>query len=547
MGRYVGTGAAQVNACIQYSPTTCYQIDTHEYAYDGNSCFQNRVIIDTPGSYTFTVPAGVSCIRAIAVGGGGKSYINCTGCCGTAGGGGGYAEAWNTIAPGCTVTIVVGRQQQDTTIAYVCTGGTTKTLTGGGAVGPAGGSASGGDWNSTGGQGGINCNYCGGLSHYCGSCIYQYTTTCCGYCVVWSGISSRQIDPNHTGNDCCNGRYAGGGSAGSWIWSTGGQGQGAHNAVPVFSLGYGPSAGGGGGIGVIARNPIRSSWCTCTCHKNGYNGTAGGNQWRNINYPAAAGGGGGTMWQCCLFCDCQTWEGTCQQGRYRNGPGGWGAPVNNEGRENIEYWGYRTAPNGHGYPYHISNQQGPSPQCYKWHDIHNMQGAGATGRSMMAVCWPNTDFMNAVLDCMPDNAGEGSGTGGFVYSCCDLTWIFPNCCLGGVDACGTVNWPLLCCLGTSGKVCCADKMQSALFPYIISCAGTLGGSGGTGICHIASKAGKGGGAGVNRSYILCVCWGGSYNLCNGSGPALAFPPCDLDWRVSTAGTGMAILYWKDAS
>jgi hypothetical protein len=25
---------------------------------------------------------------------------------------------------------------------------------------------------------------------------------------------------------------------------------------------------------------------------------------------------------------------------------------------------------------------------------------------------------------------------------------------------------------------------------------------------------------------------------------LAFPPCDLDWRVSTAGTGMAIIYWK---
>jgi hypothetical protein len=27
---------------------------------------------------------------------------------------------------------------------------------------------------------------------------------------------------------------------------------------------------------------------------------------------------------------------------------------------------------------------------------------------------------------------------------------------------------------------------------------------------------------------------------------LAFPPCDLDWRASTAGTGMALLYWKDA-
>jgi hypothetical protein len=89
-------------------------------------------------------------------------------------------------------------------------------------------------------------------------------------------------------------------------------------------------------------------------------------------------------------------------------------------------------------------------------------------------------------------------------------------------------------------------MHQQLFPYILSCAGTLGGSGGVGICHMASTAGKGGGAGVNRSYILCICWGGSFNNCNGGGTPLAFPPCDLDWRVSTAGTGMAILYWKDA-
>ena len=107
-----------------------------------------------------------------------------------------------------------------------------------------------------------------------------------------------------------------------------------------------------------------------------------------------------------------------------------------------------------------------------------------------------------------------------------------------------MNWTLLCCLGTSGKICCADRLQTHLFPYVVACAGTLGGAGGFGVCHGAQKAGKGGGSGVNRSYILCVCWGGSFNLCNGVGAALAFPPCDLDWRVSTAGTGMAIIYWK---
>jgi hypothetical protein len=176
-----------------------------------------------------------------------------------------------------------------------------------------------------------------------------------------------------------------------------------------------------------------------------------------------------------------------------------------------------------------------------------MQGSGTSGRSMMGVCWPNQDFMNSTFDCMPDKiAGEGAGTGGMTYHCCALTFHYPDCCVGGVDACGSINWPLICCLGVTGRICCADKMEQALYPYIVSCAGTLGGSGGTGVCHLASRAGKGGGAGVNRSYILCICWGGSFNNCNGGGTPLAFPPCDLDWRASTAGTGMALLYWKDA-
>jgi hypothetical protein len=35
-------------------------------------------------------------------------------------------------------------------------------------------------------------------------------------------------------------------------------------------------------------------------------------------------------------------------------------------------------------------------------------------------------------------------------------------------------------------------------------------------------------------------------LCNGSGPALAFPPCILDNLVSNAGSGLAIIYYKEA-
>ena len=65
---------------------------------------------------------------------------------------------------------------------------------------------------------------------------------------------------------------------------------------------------------------------------------------------------------------------------------------------------------------------------------------------------------------------------------------------------------------------------------------------------MTQKAGKGGGAGVSRSAILCICHGGNYDYCNGNSgnPLLAFPPVELDWRVSNAGTGMALIYWKDA-
>jgi hypothetical protein len=117
--------------------------------------------------------------------------------------------------------------------------------------------------------------------------------------------------------------------------------------------------------------------------------------------------------------------------------------------------------------------------------------------------------------------------------------------MNGVDAYAMFNFTLICCLGTSGRVCCADKMMQAIAPYIFACSGTLGGSGGFAYCNGAQKAGKGGGSGVYRSYLLCVCYGGSYDLCNGSGPALAFPPSELDWRLSPAGTGMALIYWKD--
>ena len=553
MGRYISTGSAQTgtNACSTIINSTCYQTATQKYAYDGNSCWQNRVILDTPGSYTFTVPAGATCIRTIAVGGGGKPKCTVGSCCGMAGAGGAYVERIDTVASGCTVTVVVGRQEQDTTISYTNSSAVARTLTAGGAAGCVAGVGSGGDWNSNGGCAGCNYNLCSSYSHYCGSCICCSPTTCCGYCIVWAGIAIG-INPGHQGDDCCNARFAGGGSAGSWIWPTGGAGQSARNTVAQgFGMsGGGASAGGGGGIGYICRQPMGASNCSCVCastaHFTGYGPTDS----LMANYPTASGGGGGTKFQTEHCCDCtQGAMWSCCHGLWREGAGGWGGYDNNEGNPGCFMWGrsgtacscmFGLYSEGCWWP------SGPDPVRHAWHDIHNMCGSGSTGKNIFFDggrhwCGPIQWASRIDYSTKPANSGEGAGTGGVVFGYCESSYFSG----GRADQFPAgVNWPLLCCLGTANKICCSDRMEQSLFPNVITCAGTLGGSGGVGINYMASKAGKGGGAGVYRCYVMCVCWCGSYNLCNGSGAALAYPPCDLDWRLSTAGTGMAIIYWK---
>ena len=545
MGRYISTGTAQVNSCTSYSATTCYQVSSHKYSYDANECWPNRIIIDTPGNYTFTVPSGATCIRAIGVGGGGKPkcVVNCQN---FAGAGGAYVEKFDGISAGCTVTIVVGRQEQDTTISYVCSGGGTRTLTAGGAAGCIPGVASGGDWNSSGGCAGAGCNYCGGsVSHYCGTCTGFAYTTCCGYCIVLSGVGVT-YQPDHTNSECCNARYPGGGSAGSWIWSTGGAGQGASNTNDIIGNNTGgASAGGGGGIGYIQRETRKGAYCSCICAHNstGYNDGGGRVGAYRTAYPTGAGGGGGTKWQCWTNCETIGMIGQCMGGVWRSGPGGLGGFERNEGSPDTYYWGYfgtYCSWDCIGKAYY--QPPGPDPVRHQWHDIHSMCGSGAAGRQIAfhGSCWGTCGFATqAAYGPMPSNSGEGAGTGAVVFLCCNPAQYYQQ------SSSQFFNWNLICCLGTSNKVCCSDRFEQQLFMNILSCAGTLGGSGGVGLSCMASKAGKGGGAGQYRCYIICVCYGGTYNTCNGDGVTqLAYPPSELDWRMSTAGTGMAIIYWK---
>ena len=142
----------------------------------------------------------------------------------------------------------------------------------------------------------------------------------------------------------------------------------------------------------------------------------------------------------------------------------------------------------------------------------------------------------------PRNAGEGAGTGGIVSTCCNPS--MHGTMLINQDP---VNWLKICNLGLCGQCDQAWLMPDALFPTFVTCAGTRGGSGGVNWCRYTSKAGKGGGGGQSKCQLLCVCWGGAFDCCNQTAATpLAFPPCLLDQLVSNAGTGMAIIYYREA-
>jgi len=545
MGRFVTTTTSA-------TLTTCYQTPTHKYSYNANECWQNKIVLDTPGSYTFTVPAGVTCIRAVAVGGGGKPVSSVYYCyyCNVAGAGGGYVEAVNGINSGCVVTVVVGRQQQDTTISYVCSGGTTVTHTASGAVGcvRGGGSTTGATANvlcSCGGCAGYGCNFNQAVGTCPSTCMCIYTATCCGYCIVYNCNCI-----THYQEDYCAAYYPGGGSAGSFVYPCGGCGG---NAMNKGLQGYtnnntgGNVAAGGGGIGYINKECTVTAFCNCICVYYGCSKVI------QTCAPSTAGGGGGSRWAFNMSaCERMLWTGLCENVIWREGAGGWGGCDMQEGRPGILY--QVCHPCNQAGSSHMHTEPSVPPRFYPWHDIHSISGSGSSGKSIHG-CWPfwssNKWVRGSNWTGVPEDSGEGAGTGGAVYICCfacDTDWPVSYAGMGGSGHLG-VNWEMICCLGTTGRVCDAWQESTArqIVPGFISYAGTLGGSGGIGVMGYASKAGKGGGGGWFKCFISCVCWGGSYNNCNGGGTPLAFPPCILDYIVSNAGGGMAIIYWKDGS
>jgi len=528
MGRFVPIIVTE-NPVLE--KTSAFKVTGGKGYYDGKQCWPYKVVYDRPGTYTFTVPSGIVCARTIVVGGGGKpKCISIGSCCSAAGSGGGLSEKYFTVTPGTTIGITVGRQEG--TSSVTCNSVAIHSATG--ASGCVRGAGSGGDWNSTGGYGGWGCNYCAGsVSHWCGSCKYLCTVACCGYCVVYTCLNS-----SNGGTDCCNTIVNGGGSAGSPVNLCGG------SASCVCGYLHAGVAAGGAGIGGQAQSYWHYSCCNCNCIFNN-NGHSDHDHPR-LPHPTSAQGGGGT--QINPSACCRSWQGQCINGIWLGGAGGPGGTDQNESEGWTFEWGWSAYC---AWPFGVRCCSQWKVRCgysdpvrEPWWDIQDIKGSGSPGH--VAEWHQRFSCMGTTWGIRPSNAGEGSGTGGIMHYCCDAQQ--QGWGMGATNGSGgpLINWTKICQLGLCGQTDQAYKMVDSLFPNFITCAGILGGSGGVGICAMTSKAGYGGGGGEAKCQFLCICYGGTFDTCNGNGVTpLAFPPCILDNLVSNAGSGYALIYYRD--
>jgi hypothetical protein len=247
---------------------------------DLNSSDENAATFTTPGTYSWTCPAGVTSVSVVCVGGGGARAD------GSSGGGLGYKNNIS-VTPGNSYTVVVGSGGvAGTTNGYVSNGTdsyfiNTSTVKGGGATGTAGGTYT-GDGGGNGGNSGYSLGGGAGAGGYSGN----------GGDGVGNGGS-----PAKTGNAGSGGGGGSGGTgvaAGSWVMAAAGGGvgifgQGASgSAGPAgsFSPETIPSTGGGGGSGGT------NGQSTDTYSNGGTYGGGGGTGGRAGGVWSGAGGGG---------------------------------------------------------------------------------------------------------------------------------------------------------------------------------------------------------------------------------------------------------------
>jgi len=269
----------------------------------------SQSIYTTPGTYSWTAPAGVTRVSAVAVGGGGgggafSSY-------GRGGGGGGLAWVNDiVVVPGNSYTVVVGAGGTRGAYASTSLGGTggqsyfinaTTVQAGGGTGGAAGstgaavGAGGGATWENTlygtsganaggiGGYGGAYGGGGGGAGGYTGQggSGYQGSTTTTsqpGYVGVGNGGGGG-------GGGSGGSTYVGGGGGGTGLY---GQGRTGHAGTGTTNNAQG---GGGGSFYNGTGMGGNSSQAAAINAQGGISGT-GRTQYADGGYPGGGGGGG---------------------------------------------------------------------------------------------------------------------------------------------------------------------------------------------------------------------------------------------------------------
>ena len=190
----------------------------------------------TPGTFTWTCPAGVTSVTVLCVGGGGAGGYGA----GSGGGGGGVGYKQITVVPGLTYTVVAGAGGAQNTTGSVNSGGdsyfiSASTVRGGGGVGGLSNSPL---PSTGGGAGGTFTGDGGGVGGVGGAHIDVYMSGAGGGAGGYSG----------NGGAGAAGAYDVASAGGNPAAGSGGAGGGSNGIDHPYGYGY---AAGGGGVGLL--------------------------------------------------------------------------------------------------------------------------------------------------------------------------------------------------------------------------------------------------------------------------------------------------------
>lgn len=251
----------------------------------GSGVVSGQSAFTTPGTTSFTVPAGVNGVSAVVVGGGGggsASTVSSNGISGGGGGGGGLAYGTFSVTPGETLTIVVGaggtggtsagnnnatnggasQIKRGTTVLLEAGGGFkgSYNATVGNAAGGTGNQGTEADGGGNGGSGGVGSNGNGGGGG--------------------GGAAG------YTGNGGFGGRYNGNPTAGA---GGGGGGGGAINSYTSTVT------SGGGGVSIFGEDASGAASTSNNTSGNsttqGYKGSLATSLTLKSKTPGGGGGG----------------------------------------------------------------------------------------------------------------------------------------------------------------------------------------------------------------------------------------------------------------